>query len=214
MTMTPLFGLLGFFSIVLVLFMQWQIYVVRIAVTFAVSSVLIGATLAYVGIAHGDLPVLLLGLLTIAVRGLVIPPIVVRGLHGKPHRVREHHPVFPTATSIFVSLALVLAAYILYGFALEPYIAQPAGFVPIALLLQGGFLIVSRRNAFVQLSGYLVMENAALLLGSMVFPGVPFIVEAGVILDILGVVVISRIIMRLRESAVEENGYHRREFEG
>lgn len=212
--MAPLFGLLGFFSIVLVLFMQWQIYVVRIALTFAISSLLIGGVLIARGISGGDLPVLVLGLLTVMVRGAAIPVVIVRSLHARPHRAREHQPVIPTASSIIVSLFLVLLGYSLFEFALRATIAQPAGFVPFALLLQGAFLIISRRNAYIQLVGYLVMENAVLFLGSMVFSGVPFIVEAGVILDLLGVVVISRIVMRLRESAVEESGYHHEELRG
>ena len=208
------FDLLGFFSITLVLFMQWQIYISRIATTFAVSSLLIGAAFVFEGIHAGELPTIMLGVLTAAIRGLVIPLVIVRSLHAKPHRAREHAPAVPTATSIVVSLGLVLGSYILYALLLAPDIGPAADFLPFALLLQGGFLIVSRRHAFAQLTGYLVMENAVLLLGSMVVPGLPFIVEAGVILDLLGLVAVSRIIMRLRESSVEENGYHREELAG
>ncbi len=192
--------LLGFFLIVLALFMQWQIYVTRVIVTFATASMLIAAALLYSGLVSGRLPVVILAALTAVVRGITIPAIVVRGLHAKPHRVREQKPVLPIATSIVVSLALVLGSYAIYNLGLRSAVGAQAGFLPLALFLQGGFLIVTRRNAFIQLAGYLSMENAVLLLGSLVLPGFPFIVEGGVILDLVGVVVVSRIIMRLRES--------------
>jgi hydrogenase-4 component E len=210
----PVFNLLSFFTIVLALFMQWQIYVTRTVVTFAVSSILIAAALVYSGVVHGTTPVIVLGGLTAVVRAVVIPVLLVRSLHVRPHRAREHSPAIPTALSILISLALVLFAYGIYNFALLDYLVIPNGFLPIALLLQGAFLIASKRNAYSQIIGYLVMENAVLLLGSLVLPGLPFIVEAGVILDLLGIVAVSRIIIRVRESAVEENGYHNEELRG
>lgn len=212
--MVQVVDLLGFFVIVLMLFMQWQIYVTRVLTTFAVSSVLIAAALVYVGFRAGEPASIILGLLTAAVRGVTIPVIVVRSLHTTPHRAREQRPVIPTATSIVISLGLVLFSYALYTLGIGTAIEVPTGFLPLALLFQGGFLIVSRRNAFIQLAGYLSMENAVLLFGSMVFPGIPFIVEAGVILDLLGVVVVSRIIMRLRESTGSDGTYGQKELRG
>jgi hydrogenase-4 component E len=155
-----------------------------------------------------------LGILTAGVRGIAIPTVVVRSLHTTPHRAREQQPVIPTATSIIISLGIVLFSYALYTLGIGTSIDVPTGFLPLALLFQGGFLIVSRRNAFIQLAGYLSMENAVLLFGSMVFPGFPFIVEAGVILDLLGVVVVSRIIMRLRESSDSGGTYGSKELRG
>ena len=210
--MTQLIDLLGFFLIVLTLFMQWQIYVTRVVLTFAISSLLIAAVLLYEGISTGEVTTMALGVLTAAVRGVIIPAIVVRGLHDKPHRVREYQPVIPTATSIFISLALVLFAFAIYSGGLLKVLADRSGFLPFALLLQGGFLIISRRNAFIQLVGYLSMENALLLLGSLVLPGVPFVLEAGVILDLFGVVIIARIIMRLRESGGPDRHEHEELF--
>ena len=179
MTLDAVLGLLGFFTIVLTLFIQWQIYVTRAAVTFAISSLFIAAALVYAGILEHESLVILLGILTGAVRGILIPYLVVDNLHVKPWRAREQRPVVKTATSILISLLLVLAGYGLYRFALPGIIPTANGFLPFALFLQGSFLIVSKRNAFIQLTGYLVMENAVLLLGSLVFPGLPLVIEAG-----------------------------------
>jgi hydrogenase-4 component E len=206
MTLDSVLGLLGFFSIVLTLFMQWQIYVTRVALTFALSSLLIAAALIYAGALENAPLVILLGILTAAVRGILIPVLVVNNLHVRPWRAREQRPVVKTATSILLSLLLVLVGYGLYRFALAEIIPTANGFLPFALFLQGGFLIISKRNAFIQLIGYLVTENAVLLLGSLVFPGLPLVIEAGVVLDLLGIVVVARIIMQMREASVEESG--------
>lgn len=214
MSLESTLSLLGFFTIVLTLFMQWQIYVTRVALTFAVSSLLIGAALIYTGLLLGEQFVVFVGALTAIVRGVVIPLLVVNSLHVRPWRAREQRPVVRTASSILISLLIVLASYGLYRLVLVEIVSTPSGFLPFALLFQGAFLIISRRNAFLQLTGYLVMENAVLLLGSLVFPGLPLIVEAGVILDLLGVVVVSRVIMRMREGSVEESGEYVSELKG
>jgi len=206
MTLDTVLGLLGFFTIVLTLFIQWQIYVTRVATTFAASSLLIAAALVYVGARESEPLVILLGALTGAVRGILIPFLVVNNLHVRAWRAREQRPVIKTATSILLSLLLVLAGYGLYRFALTEIIPTANGFLPFALFLQGSLLIVSKRNAFIQLIGYLVMENAVLLLGSLVFPGLPLVIEAGVVLDLLGIVIVARIIMQMREATVEESG--------
>jgi len=204
MSLDQILGLLGFFTIVLTLFVQWQIYVTRAAVTFAISSLLIAAALVWAGIIEGEPLVILLGGLTGAVRGVLIPLLVARSLHVRPWRARELRPAVKTATSIIVSLLLVLVGFALHRFALADIVPAANGFLPFALFLQGSFLIISKRNAFLQLIGYLVMENAVLLLGSLVFPGLPLVIEAGVVLDLLGIVVVSQVIMRMREASVEE----------
>ena len=206
MTLQAVLSLLGFFTIVLTLFIQWQIYVTRAAATFAASSLLIAAALLYAGIVDDEPLVILLGLLTGAVRGILIPLLVVNSLHVRPWRAREQRPVIKTATSILISLLCVLGGYGLYRFALVQVIPAENGFLPFSLFLQGSFLIISKRNAFIQMIGYLVMENAVLLLGSLVFPGLPLVIEAGVVLDLLGIVVVARIIMQMRETSVEEAG--------
>jgi len=44
------------------------------------------------------------------------------------------------------------------------------------------------------------------MLSGWVFGGLPFIVEAGVILDLLGLVVISSLIIRVREHTIMKDG--------
>jgi len=77
------------------------------------------------------------------------------------------------------------------------------------LSLLGFFTIVL--TLFIQWQIYVTRAAAtfaasSLLLGSLVFPGLPLVIEAGVVLDLLGIVVVARIIMQMRETSVEEAG--------
>ncbi len=71
----------------------------------------------------------------------------------------------------------------------------------MALLLQGAFLIISRRNAFIQLIGYMTMENALFLFEGYLFPGLPFIVEAGIVLDLIGIIAIAGVVVRMMKDS-------------
>jgi hydrogenase-4 component E len=58
--------------------------------------------------------------------------------------------------------------------------------VPVAFftLFAGLFLIVGRRQALMQVLGYLVMENGIYTFGVGLVPGTPMLVELGVLLDV------------------------------
>ncbi len=205
--------IVGFSQIVLVIFMQWQVYLKKIVVTFAISSVIIAAFLFVNGLHLNSANLIILAFLTVAVRGVFIPSYILRKLKA-PHHDREPKHIIPTATSIIVSLALVAIAYVMYNFTLYDITYVKAGSIPIALLLQGVFLIISRNNAFIQLIGYMVMENSLFLFAGYMFPELPLIIEGGILLDLIGIVMISSIVMRLREDAVSNITDEFEEFKG
>jgi hydrogenase-4 component E len=53
----------------------------------------------------------------------------------------------------------------------------------IFLIAVGLFLIISRRNALMQVIGYLVLENGIFVFGVITVVGTPLLVELGVLLD-------------------------------
>jgi len=144
-----------------------------------------------------------LSALTAAIRGILIPVLIVRNLHETPWRARENRPVIKTGSSILIALALVVFGLWLFSWSIGSLPGTAGRYValPFAMLLQGAFLIISRRNAFIQMIGYLEVENAVLLLGAWGVPGLPLVIEAAVVLDLLGIVVVAGIIMRMRESS-------------
>ncbi|HTQ63193.1 MAG TPA: hypothetical protein VMI12_00250 [Puia sp.] len=209
--MEQIFQILGFFLIVLTLLMQWEIYVNRVILLFSISSFIVALFLVLLGTSkpgEGTLLFVLAGL-TVFTRGLIIPIIMNRALHSlykKPWRVREDRPAMGVGGSILVSLALILGGYFIYQNSLYEVLKIKSGSVPFALFLQASLLIISRKNAYIQMMGFLVMENAVVMLSGWVFSGLPFIVEAGAILDLLGLVVVSSLIIRVREGAIMQEG--------
>ncbi len=211
--MKEIYLITGFFQIVFVIFMQWQVYLRKIIITFALSSVAIAIFLFLNGIHLDSLNLIILAFLTVAIRGVFIPFYMLEKLKA-PHKDREPKHVIPTALSIVISLFLVVVAYVVYNFTLYDITYVKAGSIPIALILQGMFLIISRDNAFIQLIGYMVMENSLFLLAGYMFPELPLIVEGGILLDLIGIVMISGIVMRLREDAVSNVTEEFEEFKG
>lgn len=209
--MDQVFEVLGFLLIVLTLLMQWQVYVQGIIFLFAVSSFIVAGFLVLLGINSPQEAYFLFTLagLTIAIRGLTIPIIMNRALkrlYEKPWRVREDKPILGVGGSILLSLVLIIIGYFIYQNSLYEVLKIKAGSVPFALFLQASLLIISHRHAYIQMMGFLVMENAVVMLSGWVFGGLPFIVEAGAILDILGLVVVASLIIRVREKAILQEG--------
>jgi hydrogenase-4 component E len=68
----------------------------------------------------------------------------------------------------------------------------PASLATVAV---GAILITTRRKAISQVLGYLVLENGIFVFGLLLVEAMPFLVEAGVLLDLfVGIFVLSIII--------------------
>jgi hydrogenase-4 component E len=209
--MNQTFEVLGFLLIVLTLLMQWETYVTGVIFLFAVSSFIVALFLVLLGLSRPGQNYLLFVLagLTLTIRGLTIPIIMNKALHRlyeKPWRVREDKPAMGVGGSILVSLALIVLGYFIYQNSLYEVLKIKSGSVPFALFLQASLLIISRRHAYIQMIGFLMVENSVVMLSGWVFSGLPFIVEAGAILDLLGLVVVSSLIIRVRENAILQEG--------
>ncbi len=200
------FALVGFFEIVLILFMQWETYTKKIITTFSISSYVVAAFLFYLGARQEAPYVLVLALITAFVRGFFIPWYMKRRIVRDHWREREIKPVISTGLSIVISLLIVVFSYVLYRVTFYHSVHLVEGSIPMAMLLQGVFLIISRRNAFIQLVGYMVMENALFLFEGYLFPGLPFIVEAGVVLDLIGIVAVAGVVVRMMKDSSSDVG--------
>ncbi|MGC9219621.1 MAG: hydrogenase 4 membrane component (E)-like protein, partial [Athalassotoga sp.] len=173
--------------------------------TFSIGSYIISIFLFYLSFIQHSYLVFILAILTAAIRGFFIPTFILRRLARDPWRERESKPAMGTAFSIIISLVIAIFAYVLYDVTMLNFVGVLSGAIPVVLIFQGAFLIISRKNAFIQLIGYMVMENAAFLFTGYLFPDLPFSVEAGTVLDLIGVVMISGIVMRMRESTSKKS---------
>lgn len=161
----------------------------------ALQGVLLGA-LAIA--AHGEVSnrVLTLAVGSAILKGWVIPVILFRALRQVAIK-REVEPslgLLPTlllgaaatVLSVVASSALPLAES-----ELAPLLV-PASFATVAA---GFLLLTTRRKAITQVLGFILLENGIFVFGLLLVEAMPFLVEAGVLLDLfVGIFVLSIII--------------------
>jgi hydrogenase-4 component E len=161
----------------------------------AVQGMLLG--LLAIAIHDGlDWRVGLLVVASVGIKGWIIPVILFRALRN----VAIKHEVEPSLgflpSLLLGALATVLAVSAtnrlpLVETRLAPLL-MPASFATIAA---GFILITTRRKAISQVLGYLVLENGIFVFGLLLVEAMPFLVETGVLLDLLvGIFVLSIII--------------------
>jgi hydrogenase-4 component E len=151
----------------------------------AAQGILLG--LAYL-VMHGasGTRALLLGLAMIAIKGIAIPRILRGALRSQGIR-REVEPFVSFTSSLLLgALATGLAVVFARTLPLAPDDADVL-LVPASLATQltGFIVLTTRRKALTQVVGYLTLENGIFIFGLTLLEGMPFLVEAGVLLDVL-----------------------------
>lgn len=141
---------------------------------------------------HLTAPAIIVAAVAIALKGLAIPSTMIRALRDTQIR-REVEPLIGYIPSIFLGAAGTAFALIVAGHL--PLVEQHKGslLVPasLATILTGFILLTTRYKALTQVVGYLVLENGIFIFGMLLIEAMPFIVEAGVLLDLfVGIFVI------------------------
>ncbi len=120
----------------------------------------------------------------IALKGIAFPWILLK-LRARADFNREVQPFVSFVMSILCGI-LILALSVWLTQEMKPALAK-APFVmldsSIFLIFVGLFLMISRRNALMQVIGYLVLENGIFVFGVITVVGMPLLVELGVLLD-------------------------------
>ena len=151
--------------------------------------------LACQGVALGLLPFLvrqesltaraiLLGVVTIGLKGIVFPRLLNKALQESDVRHEVEPYVGHTASILAGFISLAVSAW------LSSRLPLPGGeiaslTVPVSffMIFVGLFIIVSRKKAISQILGYLVMENGMYVFGVVMLREMPLLVDLGVLLD-------------------------------
>ena len=151
---------------------------------------------------HLTLPVTLMVVTAIVLKGLIIPTIMMRALRSAQIK-REVEPLIGLLPSIILgaiatAFALLFADYL-------PLVGEQKGMllVPasIATVLVGFLVLVTRYKAISQVIGYLILENGIFIFGMLLIEAMPFIVEMGVLLDLfVGIFVICIIVNHINQA--------------
>jgi hydrogenase-4 component E len=107
-----------------------------------------------------------------------------------------------SSQSVFIAAGLILLSF----FAVQPYagvlgVDEAMLAAAVALILTGGFLMVSRRKALMQVVGLLVLDNGIFLAALTTTFGMPLVIEIGVVFDLLmGVFLMGLFVFRIRDT--------------
>jgi hydrogenase-4 component E len=168
---------------------------------FALQCAVIAAEIVAMGFLHGSGTAILVAVMVLLVKVVAIPYVLLRitkGLKVSPTVSASTTP----AQSVFIAAALILLAFVVVqpfarAFALDSEMLAAA----TALVLTGGFLMVSRKKALMQVIGLLVLENGIFLAALTTTFGMPLVVEMGIFFDLLiWVMLIGVFVFRIRET--------------
>jgi hydrogenase-4 component E len=150
----------------------------------AVQGALLGVLAILV---HGRVSVqpLVIAFGAVLLKSVVIPALLLRAMREAAIR-REIEPVIGFTPSLLLG-ALGTGLALFFGRTM-PLAAEHQGslLVPasLATVLAGFLLLVTRRKAITQVVGYLILENGIFIMGLVLAPAMPFMVEIGVLLDL------------------------------
>jgi hydrogenase-4 component E len=169
--------------------------------TVALQGVLLGLIPLLVH-SHLTIPVAMMVIVAIVIKGIVIPSIMVRALRDAKIK-REVEPLIGLLPSILLG-AMATAFALLFAGQL-PLASQHYGtlLVPtaIATVFVGFILLVSRYKAISQVIGYLVLENGIFIFSMLLVEAMPLIIEMGVMLDLfVGIFVTCIIINHINQA--------------
>lgn len=157
--------------------------------TVALQAIILGLIPLAVSLDRLTLELVALSLVTMAVKGLLLPWLLRRAVRETSMQ-REIEPFVGFTLSVVIGSALLGLCFVISAplraslSATEPW----AGLlIPGAMftILTGLFIIVARRKALTQVLGYLTMENGVYAFGAALAVEEPLLVEMGVLLDVL-----------------------------
>jgi hydrogenase-4 component E len=163
---------------------------------YGLQSMLLGGIAVVMGLADHRLHLFVSAVLTIALKGLLIPWFLMRvidrvGIH------REIEPILNVPSSLLICLGLTVI-----GYRVSTSLADAADGaahhvigVALSMLLMGLFLMVTRRKALTQILALLTVENAVFLVALGATTGMPLIVELGISFDVIVAVLVLGILV-------------------
>jgi len=169
--------------------------------TVAAQGGLLGIILLLVH-RHLTISAVMVAVAGIAIKGFVIPAIMLRALRQAQIK-REVEPLISPLASILLGASAAAFAIVFSG---QLPLADPqdgALLVPtsIATLLVGFIILTTRFKALTQVVGYLVLENGIFVFGMLLIEAMPLVVEMGVLLDLfVGVFVITIIVNHINRA--------------
>jgi hydrogenase-4 component E len=167
------------------------------------QSLVLAVAAGVVGYSTGLLDIYVAAVLTLVVKVVVIPRLLVRLTSGLEGGLKvEANPYVSVRASLVASALLVALSYwVVQGTLGLRGLGHVAGAylpVSVSLFFIGLLVMVSRRTALNQVVGLLVIENGLFLFTVSLTRGVSLAIEAGILADALvGVVIAASLLARM-----------------
>ena len=132
------------------------------------------------------------------IKGIIIPLFLFRALRGVAIS-KEVEPYIGFTLSIVLGLVFVVCSFLVYRFiSIMPLFTSPLIPVSLSMAFSGLFLIVARKQALIQIVGYLLFENGIYLFGISLSVNNPVLIEMGILLDVfVGVLVMGVVVYHI-----------------
>ena len=165
------------------------------------NSIALGLIALTVALVTGTRHIAFAALLVMGVKAIVIPGLLAK--HASRMKGRDVEPLIGIPAGMLICGALVVVAFsqtrALFGSGQN--ILGSCLPISVATTLVGLFLMVSRRQALLQVVGLVLVENAIFLAAVSLTYGMPLVVEMGVLLDLLvGVALLGLFVGRIEET--------------
>lgn len=180
--------------------MLWRRQLAALIGLLTVQGALLAGLAALLGTQEGGVELFVVATGVLILKAGLLPAVLRRVLADSGD-VRETQPLVNVPASLLAAAFLTLLAYAVSRplVELDPTPTTQAVPVGLAMVLLGFFLLVSRRRALSQVSGFLLLDNGIAATAFLVTAGVPVIVELAVSMDLLLVVLVLQVLtVRLR----------------
>jgi hydrogenase-4 component E len=148
--------------------------------------------------AHGgfDLVPLLVSIGAVVIKAVLIPRLLYKAMRDVAIR-REVEPLVGYMPSLLLgALGTGVAVIWAQRLPLNPEHSKslllPAAF---ATVLTGFIILITRRKSIAQVVGYLILENGIFIMGLSLLAAMPYLIEVGVLLDLLVAIFVMGIII-------------------
>lgn len=174
--------------------------------TFGVQSLLIAVAAGLTGIqnflAEGEIDLIIVSILIIVLKVIYIPRLLRSKVAKVDYKVEKGF-YLNIPLSVLICFGLVILSYFsvsaIKGISdsnVRLYLVNS-----ISIMLIGLFFMVNRKKAVSQIIGFLVIENGLFIAAMLTTHGMPIIIDAGILVDLLTAVMIMGILVfRINEN--------------
>jgi len=187
--------LIGFFTATLITSLFTN-RLFRLYFWYGINSLILGLTGVVMGKIYNLNELVIMGIVTIVVKFLIIP-LVLKKITFRFKISRDITPIIKIQyLTILVPVVLVFTYYLITP-VLKTFSTHP-NFVAISIssLFLSLLLIMEHKRMIAKIVGFLFMENALFLLGTVSTNGMPMLIELGIFFDLMMFILIINLLFK------------------